>query len=152
MNIQQVTQVYKNKKAVPCPITERLVKAGYQQQSKGYIAYAKDNGIEVNYKKGEPNQWWHLIESCCNNSIPQKTFGRNIVCGELILWMAEVIDCVSKKELNLLVDKIIQSGIPKKRISESRPNIRYERKKWNKEIQDLCFDKIVKAVENLVNV
>lgn len=149
MNVEQVAKAYKDKKGIKCPITEKLIKAGYQQRSGGYIKEARENGIEVDYRKGEPNQWWHLIELYCNKTNPQKVFGRNIVCGEMIFWMAEVIDCVSKKELNLLVDKIIQSGTPKEQRNENKPNIKYERRKWNKEIQNLCFDKIVKYVENL---
>ncbi len=38
MTIQQVKDYFIDKRQVPCPLTERLVKAGYQQRSGGYIA------------------------------------------------------------------------------------------------------------------
>ncbi len=61
--------------------------------------------------------------------------------------MAEVLGCVGTDELNALADQIIASGIPKKRRNQSKPPVVYDRKKWNAEIQKLCFDNIQKAVE-----
>lgn len=51
MNTLQVYNFFKDKKDVACPCTDRLVQAGYQQESKGYIDYAKEQGIVVDYKK-----------------------------------------------------------------------------------------------------
>lgn len=42
MNIRQVEEFFKDKKDVPCPLTERLIKAGYQQTGGGYIDLAKN--------------------------------------------------------------------------------------------------------------
>lgn len=146
MTVEQLVCIYKDKKEVPCPITERLIKAGYQQESGGYISYAKETGMEVDYTKAQPSQWWHLIESYCNRSDSEKVFGKRIKCGELIFWMAEVLNCVSVDELNSLADEIIQNSIQNKRKS-SKP--KYNRRIWNKKIQDLCFDKILDKVESL---
>ncbi len=147
MNTEQIRKVFRDKKDTPCPITERLLKAGFQQAGGGYIKYAYASEIEVDYRKAEPTQWWHLIRSYCDRTKPQKVFGRSIVCGELIFWMAEVLECVSTDELNALADRIIASGVTKKRRNQSKPPMVYDRKKWNAEIQKLCFDKIQQAVE-----
>lgn len=79
----------------------------------------------------------------CNSQDDNKTFGRSIVCGELIFWMAEVLGCVSHKDMNSLADTIIKNA-------EMGDNgeIIYNRKLWNNKIQELCFDKIEKAISN----
>jgi hypothetical protein len=69
-------------------------------------------------------------------------FGKSIVCGELIFWMAEVLNCVPKTEMESLLNKIIASGTAVK-----NGIIVYDRKRWNKEIQNLCFDKIANKIK-----
>ena len=56
MNNQQVQNFFYDKKDTPCPITESLIKSGYQQEREGYIAYAKEHGVEVNYLEAKPTQ------------------------------------------------------------------------------------------------
>lgn len=142
MNICQVKQFFSNKKEMPCPLTERLIKAGYQQASGGYIDLAKKRGITVDYTKAEPTQYWHLVEEYIPSVPEDKVFSKSIVCGELIFWMAEVSKAVPEERLEELSECIIADGdkdtIPPK----------YDRAKWNKEIQNLCFDAIVNVVEN----
>ena len=142
MNIRQVKQFFSNKKDAPCPLTERLIKAGYQQTSGGYIDLAKKRGITVDYMKAEPTQYWHLVEEYIPSVPEDKVFSKSIVCGELIFWMAEVSKAVTEEKLEELLGRIIADGdkgtIPPK----------YDRVKWNKEIQNLCFDAIVNVVEN----
>ncbi len=153
MTVGQVMQAYKDKKHSPCPITEKLIKAGYQQMRGGYIKTAKKNNEVVDYKQALPTQYWHLFESYFKaNKITENTlFTKRIVCGELIFWMAEVLDCVDKKELETLCDEIISNPIPNKTCKRAPNKDRhfYSRRKWNKAIQDLCFDKIVATVENM---
>ena len=57
--------------------------------------------------------------------------------------MAEVLGCVSHKDMNSLADTIIKNA-------EMGDNgeIIYNRKLWNNKIQELCFDKIEKAISN----
>lgn len=146
MNTLQVYQFFKDKKAVSCPIADRLVQSGYQQQSGGYIDYAKAQGMEIDYKKSEPSQWWHLIESYCKRTGDHVNFGKNILCGELILWMAEVSKAVDSNELDGLVNRIIQSQIPcTRRKGSNKPPVKYPA--WGRKIQEVCFDKIVQRVE-----
>ena len=76
--------------------------------------------------------------SYCNIDNDDKSFSKSIVCGELILWMAEVSGAVETVDLDKLVNQIIESAdltIGKRPV--------YDRKKWNREIQLLCFDKII---------
>ena len=41
MTIGEVKAFFQDKEQTPCPLTEQLVKAGYQQISGGYINSAK---------------------------------------------------------------------------------------------------------------
>lgn len=141
MTIKQIVSAYKSHQATPCPLTERLVGAGYQQTSGGYIDRAKELSIEINYRKNKPSQYWHLM-SYCDKKNESDIFGKSIVCGELIFWMAEVLNCVPKTEMESLLNKIIASGSAAK-----NGIIVYDRKKWNKKIQNLCFDKIANKIE-----
>jgi hypothetical protein len=150
MNTKQVRSYYENKKDFPCDLTKKLIKAGYQQTYGGYITRAKnkENEVKIDYREAEPNQWWHLIESYCKYTKDDAKFTRSIQCGELIFWMAEVANCVDKSIMEKLVDAIIASGKPISVRSETKPNIKYDRRKWNREIQNLCFENITKTVED----
>lgn len=128
MNKMQVEKFFVDRN-LPCPITERLIKAGYKQTSGGYISTAKKWGVK------NPTQYWHLIHSWCGQSKETATFGRNIVCGELIFWMAEVSGIFSDKELNNLADNIITHYLT-------------DRKNGNALIQEVCFDRIKTVVES----
>ena len=90
MTIQYVKEYFLDKKLIPCPLTEELVIAGYQQVSGGYIDRAKKSGIKVNYKDNAPSQYWHLM-TYCDSRDGDIHFSNNIVCGELIFWMAVVV-------------------------------------------------------------
>lgn len=119
-------------------MTDKLVRAGYQQLGGGYIERAKREGIEVDYRKVCPSQYWHLM-TYCDSKKPDDKF-RSVVCGELIFWMSEVLGCVDKQEMESLLNDIIASASP----SEKRPL--YDRRKWNKRIHDLCYDNIEAAI------
>ena len=143
MTIEQVIKLFVDKEETPCPLTERLVGAGYQQKDGGYIKKAKKQGMEIDYKRNLPSQYWHLM-SYCYSRHPQEPFRKSIVCGELIFWMAEVSDAVPKEDMEKLVDEITRNAIE---ANDERPM--YDRRRWNKEIQRLCFDAIKREVEKL---
>lgn len=132
MNTYQVKKFYETKKDFPCPITRRLVNSGYIQpcDREGYTKTAKEQEIT------NPSQWWHLIELYCDQTNMNKQFPKTIQCGELLVWMAEVAECVSISELNYIVNLVLEN-------KESRSI-------GNKLIQDMCFDKIVSKVESSV--
>ena len=140
----QVKKVFIGHNNSPCPLTDKLIKVGYQQSSGGYIQLAKKQGVEVNYKKALPSQYWHLIDEYCNSKISSHPFTKSIVCGELIFWMAEILDCVPKDKMNSLIEMIEKDPLY---IKKERPY--YDRKKWNRAIQELCFDRIVEKVNEL---
>lgn len=142
MTIEQVINYYRDKEDVPCPLTERLVSAGYQQKAGGYIKRAQKEGLEVDFAKNSPSQWWHLMSFCQIRPLHEK-FTRIIQCGELVFWMAEASRSVPSNVLKKLVDAITQSAIG---YDGNRPI--YDRRHWNKEIQRLCLDAILVAVEN----
>lgn len=132
MDKQQVQSFFVDKNG-PCPITDRLIAAGYRQKSGGYIKYARQCGI------ARPTQYWHLISSWCARTGDNARFTRRIQCGELIFWMAEVSKAVDYRELNQLADLIT---------SEFLSN----RRDGNRKIQEICFEKIVEVVENQQNI
>lgn len=143
MTIKQVKSIYSSHEYTPCPLTEKLVAAGYQQARGGYIDKAKSLSMEVDYLSNKPSQYWHLM-SYCDTKKEGDSFTKGVVCGELIFWMAEVLDCVLKEQLENLVNKIVSSRV-------LAPNDRYiyDRKRWNKEIQKLCFDSITDAINQV---
>lgn len=146
MNIRQVKEFFENKGNIPYPLTERFIKSGYQQTSGGYINLAKKRKLTVDYTKAEPTQYWHLIEEYIPSVPEDKVFSRSIVCGELIFWMAEVSKAVPEEKLEDLLERIIADG------DKSVTPPKYNRIKWNKEIQNLCFDAIVKIVEKFAEL
>lgn len=109
MTIQQVKDFFIDKEHVSCPLTEKLVKAGYQQVRGGYIDRAKKEGVLVDYEKNSPSQYWHLM-TYCNSRDNKNPFTKNIVCGELLFWMAEVSGAVDEFMLTTLADQIIDSA------------------------------------------
>ena len=141
MTIGEVKAFFQDKENTPCPLTEKLVKAGYQQVSGGYIDRAKRRGMKVDYKENSPSQYWHLMTYCDSRSA-DKPFSKSIVCGELIFWMAEVSGAVERCRLELLVNQITAEVCYSGGL---RP--KFDRIKWNREIQKLCFDKIVDIIE-----
>ena len=142
MTIEQVINYFKGKEDTPCHMTERLVGAGYQQKDGGYIKRAKKEGMVVDYTKNSPSQYWHLMTFAYSRP-PQEKFTRTIQCGELIFWMAEVSGTVEKEQLERLANQIIESADLSRGV---RPI--YDRKKWNREIQNLCFDGLFEKVMN----
>lgn len=143
MTIKQVKSTYSSHEHTSCPLTEKLVISGYQQTRGGYIDIAKGLAMEVDFQKNQPSQFWHLM-SYCDTKRDEDKFTKSIVCGELIFWMAEVLDCVPKEHMESLVNEIISSRIP-----ASNGRYVYDRKRWNKEIQKLCFDSIANAINQI---
>ena len=142
MTIEQVINYFKDKEDTPCPMTERLVGAGYQQKDGGYIKRAKKEGMVVDYTRNSPSQYWHLMTFAYSRP-PQEKFTRTIQCGELIFWMAEASGSVSQDALEKMVDAIANGAIG---YDGDRPI--YDRRHWNREIRRLCFDAIKTTVEN----
>lgn len=136
MTIGEVNNYFQNKEHTPSPLTEQLVKAGYQQVSGGYIDTAKWRGVKVSYKENSPSQYWHLM-TYCDRRRADLPFTKSVVCGELIFWMAEVSGAVETEELEKLCNQIIESADLTR-----GPRPVFDRKKWNCEIQRVCFDKI----------
>jgi len=136
--IREIRYCFQDKEHYPCPLTDRLVSAGYQQLGGGYIDRAKREGVVVDYHQCSPSQYWHLMTYCDSKS-PVDKF-QSVVCGELIFWMAEVLGCVEQQEMEKLLNDIIKSATQ----SEKRPI--YDRRKWNRRIHNLCYDKMMDAV------
>lgn len=114
----------------PCPKTEALIMSGFQQKSGGYIDYARECGIAVDYKKALPNQGWHFIRSYLDRTDPKRARIESVICGELIFWLAEVSNALSEEELEEL----------------SREVRALDRKKANSIIKARCFPKIMEIV------
>lgn len=142
--IKEIRDFFQDKENVPCSMTERLVKEGYQQTSGGYITIARKAGMLVDYRQNQPSQYWHLM-NYCNGTDSNKKFPRSIVCGELLFWMAEVSESITKDGLMFLMAKILSSA-KIRRFGSGRPV--YDRDKWNAEIHKLCFDAILNNVKH----
>ena len=165
VTIKQIKDVYRNLDTADCRLTEKLIKAGYQQLRGGYIQIAKKYNEPVNYADAKPTQHWHLFKSYFEEDMKAEDkkrnfddndiFPRSVSCGELLFWMAEVLDCFDddNERLKELCKEITEHPIPcedKPRYNKKGQTI-FCRSKWNKEIHDLCFDKIVEKVEEKYN-
>ena len=137
MTFQQVKEFFIDKEHCPCPLTDMLIKSGYQQVCGGYIDRAKRKGVLVDYTKNSPSQYWHLM-TYCDSRDGNKPFSRSVVCGELLFWMAEASSAVDSQVLEYLANQIIESTDLSK---GNRPV--FDRMKWNREIYNLCFDRIM---------
>ena len=135
--ICEIRNFFQDKENDPCPLTEKLVKEGYQRTAGGYITIARRNGMIVDYRQNQPSQYWHLM-NYCNDSDPNETFPRSVVCGELLFWMPEVSESITEDGLMYLMAMIFSSATDN---VKGRPV--YDRKKWNNEIHKLCFDAIL---------
>ena len=58
MKVAQVKKYYSGKENAPCPLTDKLIAAGYRQVGGGYIDRARKMGIV------SPSQYWHLMSYC----------------------------------------------------------------------------------------
>ena len=128
---KQVRDFFIGKEKKEHPITDRLINGGYVQKSGGYISNAKKAGI------AHPSQYWHLIYSWCALSKEDAPFDKRIQCGELLLYMSEVSGAVDASELSELCDRILGGNVQ-------------DRRTWNREIQRVCFDRIVETVTKSV--
>lgn len=146
MTTKQLIDFYKGKKDMLCPLTEELIKTGYQQERGGYIKFAYEQGENVDYTKNEPSQWWHLLISYCERTELAKQFPKSVKCGGLYFWMAEVSGCFEESELKDLKSRAIEKA---KKINRRNKTLSLLRptKESNLLIRDFCFEKINKAVE-----
>lgn len=80
------------------------------------------------------------MESWADRSKENATFGKNIRCGELVLWMTEVAQAVPYEELEHLVDDVL-------RLHDEHP---YQEAytQGNSLIQRVCFDRMTEKVLN----
>lgn len=134
MTFANVKEYFENKRELECKITDELVAGGYRQKRGGYIKIALEKG-EIN-----PSQWWHLMNYCQmkkEKNEEHKSY-RFTPCGELVFWMAEVSDAVTKNDLLSLKNKILSSG----EIGN--------RRKWNNEIKDVCWYKVREKIESAI--
>lgn len=77
----------------------------------------------------------------CDSRDGSKPFSRSVVCGELLFWMAEASGTVDSQVLKHLANQIIESA------DFSRGNRPvFDRMKWNREIYNLCFDRILHII------
>ncbi len=128
MNSRQVRKYYIDKDSTPCPLTDELTRNKYVQKNGGYIKYARSCRVK------NPTQYWHLISSWSDHSREDQPFNKRIQCGELIFWMAEVSQAVDADTLAELKNTIVNDYL-------------YNRRRGNRKIQEVCFDNIVRIVE-----
>ncbi len=145
MTVKEIREFYENKKDLPCPITEKFIKAGYQQERGGYISFAHEQEVTVDYSTAEPTQWWHLIKSYCDRTDPKKFFSKNIKCGELYIWMAEVSGALEKSELENLTKEALAMTKKVNRRNKKLSPLKISAES-NKKIRDCCFDRIIEKI------
>ena len=130
MTYGQVIKFFCDKRNTSCEITNFLIQNGFQQnKDTGYLHIAKVSEID------NPSQWWHIMNYCLSKLEQHKEndIYRYTPCGELVFWMAEVSEAVTKCELDKLAKEIIN-------------NKDMGRNKANEKIKALCWEKIKETV------
>ena len=138
MRMEAVYKIFKNKNNSEAPLTIELMKDNFIQKDK--------TGYRINQPEKIPNQHTHLM-NYCKKSLEEGVvdFNRRIQCGELIFWMAEVSQALSKDELLDLQQDILKNY---KKETCSNGKIVYDRKGANKHILENCYDRIKEVVEH----
>lgn len=100
ITMREIADFLSNKKE-HYPLSDEFIER-YQQESGGYIDYAKSLGLVVDREQHEPNQKWHFFESWLNLSIEQGSLSwednaktrvyTGLKCPELLLWIYEACD------------------------------------------------------------
>jgi len=150
MLIQEIINYFKIKKEHYI-ISDGFVKAGYQQKNGGYINKAKKIGLEIDYKKAEPNQKWHFIDSYASEKQENDVYKHLLVCPELLLWMAEAcgIDDNIVKKAEKKAREIINTGRKENKEGQSRNKAGIMIRKminWNMIEKKLLMDNRLKKI------
>lgn len=125
MTYAEVFEFFKNKRDAECNNTNELISNGFHQSynTDGYLKISKACNL-----KTFPSQWWHLMNYCLlyyEKKHEHYKFNENVSCGELIFWMAEVSNALSKDDLKALKEEIIGKHLT-------------DRAAGNKLIKDTC--------------
>lgn len=93
------------------PLSDEFIER-YQQNSGGYLDYAKECEVEVNRQIHSPNQKWHFLHSWLDQSLMEKPSvldadGKqrcysNLLCPELLLWIFEACNVEHTKLLECM--------------------------------------------------
>jgi|GEM_PF-3399435 len=167
MTPRQLFNYYKDKRDVPCSLTNELIKSGFVQRIGGEVdeeENAKGNvktyyivcknekdKYESNYidvaeisdLKTPPSQWWHLMQYCLAKFEDKKEdVGCKFSCGELIFWMAEAT--LSDSSLSDC-EKFSREELEE--LKDYVITIKDKRGKANKKIEEVCLKRIKKIVE-----
>ena len=138
MRMEAVYDFFKNKNDAKNPLTIELMQNNFIQK--------EGTGYRIAQPETIPDQYTHLM-NYCKKSLEEDVvdFNRRIQCGELIFWMAEVSEALSKDELLDLQQDILKKY---KKETYSNGKIVYDRKGANKHILETCYDRIKDVVEH----
>lgn len=137
MRMEAVYKFFKNKNNAEAPLTIELLQNNFIQE--------KGTGYRIDQPEKIPSQYTHLI-NYCKRKLEEGAvdFDRRVKCGELIFWMAEVSQALSKDELLDLQQDILKNY--KKRDS-FKGTVIYNRKGANPVIHEKCYDRIKDVVD-----
>ncbi|QKL33193.1 hypothetical protein [Streptococcus mitis] len=137
MKMQNVYDFFKSKNFAKAPLTIELMQNNFIQE--------EGTGYRIDQPEKIPSQYTHLINYCKKRLQDGAVyFNRTVQCGELIFWMAEVSQALSKKELLDLQQNILKNY---KKETYSNGKIVYDRKAANQLILKTCYDRIKDVVE-----
>lgn len=114
MTVGEMAEILKTKRE-HYPLSDEFIEK-YQQNSGGYIDYAKELGLVVDKQLHEPNQKWHFLTSWLQVSIDQGSISLSesaktrvytkLLCPELLLWIYEAsgVDPVKVKAAKVVAE------------------------------------------------
>lgn len=157
MTIEQVKNELDKLSDKKCPLTERLVKSGFQQKQSndGYTKNARNATpkVVVDFRQALPTQEWHFYESFyANTEDVNQEFANRYSCGEFIFWLAEKLDVEpldSDRYASLedLVNEVIKILVFKG--DEVNPNKLLNKREGNQLIRKQCWGEIERRLREL---
>lgn len=137
MRMEAVYKFFKNKNNAEAPLTIELLQNNFIQK--------KGTGYRIDQPEKIPSQYTHLM-NYCKRKLQEKAvdFDRRVTCGELIFWMAEVSQALSKDELLDLQQDILKNY---KKVDSLGKNVIYDRGGANRLIHERCYDRIKDVVD-----
>lgn len=158
MTIEQLSIILDKLKKKECPLTDELVKSGFQQKvaNDGYTKNARNSTpeIEVDFTRALPTQEWHFKESFyANTDDTNQEFVNKYSCGEFLFWLAEKLDVCPKdsikySNLRNLLDEVKETMKFKNDVIH--PDNLLNKSDGNQLIREQCWNGIESRLNELI--
>ncbi len=173
MTPRQLFNYYKDKRDVPCSLTNELIESGFVQEKGGIVIKEEneDGSVKTYYKvfknkkntynsnyidvaeisdfKTPPSQWWHLMQYCLKKFETRDKNGKREEDKHCRFPCGELIFWMAEATLSdsSLSDCEKFSREELEKLKNDVIDIKNAREEANKKIKEVCLKRIKKIVE-----